>query len=554
MAENRSASSCNVLVIGSGQGGAAVAKRLSDDGVKVICLEQGGWIHPLEHPHFHPEWELAKQRMWHWSPNVRQLPEDYPVTGDTTTPLMFNAVGGSTVHYGAQWPRLKPVDFRKGTEHGLKGTIDWPITYEELEPFYDINDAEVGISGLAGDLANPPISPRYCPPIPPTKVGLKVADAFDELGWHWWVPDNAILTRPKDGRLACNACGNCASGCPRGSLGSADVTYWPAALRNGADLRTFARVERITLDKRGRADGAEYIDLRTGERHKVDAEIVVVCGNGVGTPRLLLLSAQKGHPDGLANGNGLVGTHLLLHAFAFADMWFDEPTEGHKGAHGAVVYSQEFYESSDERNFVNGFTIQPGLSYGAAAAALGFKTGSAMPWGERHREVFNEHFARHLYIAIQGEDLPVASNRVKLDLEVSDSSGLPAPHLHYELSDNDVALTDFAVERILEVGSAMGAKEIHGAQVMLPPPAFHLMGTCRMGGSSVDSVTNKYNQCWEIPNLFIADGSSMTTGGGVNPTATIGAIAVRCAEYIKRNYSHVVGQTKTPSNVDAPGF
>lgn len=545
VSDQRYSNECDVLVIGAGQGGAAVAKRLSDVGTKVICLEQGGWVAPALHPHHLDEWEMEKQRAWHFNPNVRQLPEDYPVTGNTL-PFMFNAVGGSTVHFLAEWPRLRPVDFRKGTEHGLEGSIDWPITYEDLAPYYEINDAEVGISGRAGDPANPTREERYGPPVAPGKLGLRLSQGMDKLGWHWWPCDNAILTADKGDRLACNACGNCSSGCPRGSLGSANYTYWPTAIRNGVDLRTQARVETITLGKDGRATGAIYIDRATGNRHKIEARIVVIAGNGVGTPRLLLLSAQKGHPDGLANSNGLVGKHLMHHSWGFVDMWFEEPIEGFKGAFGVGVYSQEFYETDADRGFANGLTIQGGRSYGASVHAMGSNTAHIAPWGESHREFFNSHFGHNMVVSVQGEDLPYPENRVTLDESIVDSSGMPAAHIDYGLGENDVTLVDFGLERVKELGEAMDAIEMISSGALPMPPAWHLLGTCRMGEGPETSVLNKYNQTWDVPNLFIADGSSMPTSGAVNPTSTIGAIAVRCAEYIKDNFSELLDQKRTP--------
>ncbi|MGH3922892.1 MAG: GMC family oxidoreductase, partial [Pseudonocardiaceae bacterium] len=525
-----------VLVIGSGMGGAAVCKRLVDGGMRVTCLEQGDWVHPTTYPHFHDEWDIERQRGWAFDPNVRQGPEDYPVTG-FTTPYMYNAVGGSTIHYAGHWPRFKPVDFRKGTEHGLEGTIDWPFTYEELAPFYDINDAEVGISGVRGDSAYPlrPDAPRQ-PVVAPGKLGLTFAKGAEALGWHWWPSDNAIITKARDGRLPCNACGNCLSGCPRGSLGTMDNSLLPKAIAGGLDLRTCARVERITVSN-GRASGAEYIDRLTGTRHRVKAQIVVLCANGIGTPRLLLLSAQKGHPDGLANGNGLVGTHLMHHSWAFVDCWFDEPIEGYKGAFGAPLYCQEFYETGIDRGFVNGFTMQVGRSFGSAYTAMGTNSGAIAPWGAAHREFFNKHFGHHLLVFMQGEDLPVRSNAVTLDPSVTDSSGLPAAHVDYHVPRNDTRLTEFGIQRITEAAEAIGAVETKHTGVLSPPPGWHLMGSCRMGNTPEDSVTNKYNQTWEVPNLFIADGSSLTTGAGVNPTSTIGAVATRCAEYIERRFN-----------------
>jgi choline dehydrogenase-like flavoprotein len=543
----------DVLVIGAGMGGAAVSKRLSDAGIKVVCLEQGDWVHPSDHPHDYAEWEIEKRRAWSFDPNVRQGIEDYPVTG-TVSPYMYNGVGGSTLHYAGAWPRYKPVDFRKGTEHGLEGTIDWPISYEELSPFYDVNDTEMGISGVLGDAAYPPRPGlTRLPTIAPGKLGRKAARGFDALGWHWWPSDNAIATRSIDGRPACNACGNCMSGCPRGSLGSTDATYWPKAVRNGVDLRTNARVERIDA-KDGRATGATYVDVRTGSRHEVHASIVVLCANGIGTPRLMLMSAQPGHPDGLANANGLVGTHLMHHSWAFVDCWFDEPIEGFKGAFGMSLYCQQFYDTDTSRGFVNGLTMLVGRSYGSAYTATGTHTGLLAPWGAGHRAFFASHFGRHMAIHMQGEDLPVRANRVTLDTSVVDSSGLPAARVEYEVTENDTRLAAFGIERIVDAAAAMGAIETNHTGVMSPPPGWHLMGTCRMGHGPDDSVTNRYNQTWELPNLLIADGSSLTTGGAVNPTSTIGAIAVRCAEYLKRRGREVASQRSTPSNQDAPAF
>lgn len=539
----------DVLVIGSGMGGAAMCKRLSDAGINVVCLEQGDWIHPTRFPHFHDEWEIEKYRGWNFDPNLRQAPEDYPITG-VTSPRLMNVVGGSTVHYAGHWFRFKPVDFRKGTEHGIAGTIDWPISYEDLAPYYDINDGEVGISGQAGDPGNPARPQRHGPSIKPGNGGRRMAEAWDKLGWNWWPTDNAIITRGKNGRLPCNSCGNCLSGCPRGSLGSADVAYWPQALRNGVDLRTNARVESILVDG-GRATGAVYIDRLTGARHEVRADVVVVAANGVGTPRLLLMSAQKGHPDGLANANGLVGTHLMHHCWSFADMWFDEPIEGYKGAIGCSVHSQQYYDSDPSHDFVNGMTLLTLGSFGAAYSAMGTHTAPPDPWGADHRAAFNRHFGHHVVSFMQGDDVPTITNRVTLDPDAKDSSGLPAAHIDYALSDNDVALAEFGTERLREAADAAGAVETNLTGPMHPPPAWHLMGTCRMGNTPEDSVTNAVNQTWEIPNLFITDGSSLPTGAAVNPTSTIGAVAVRCAEYIKANHRTLVGQRRTPANADA---
>jgi choline dehydrogenase-like flavoprotein len=546
----------DVLVIGAGAGGAAVSKRLSDGGIRVICLEQGDWVNPMQRPHLYDSWELERVRSWDWRTNVRQAPEDYPVTGNAA-PMMMAGVGGATLLYAGAWPRFKPVDFRKGTEHGVEGTIDWPISYEELEPFYAINDAELAVARRVGDPGNPAKPAGWGPATKGGSLGNTVGAGFNRLGWHWWPADNAILTHDRDARLSCNDCGFCLSGCPRGSIASADVTYWPRALSNGVDLRTNARVERVNV-RAGKATGATYIDRLSGERHEVTAKIVVMAANAIGTPRLLLMSAQAGHPDGLANSNGMVGRHLMFHSWAADDFWFDRPLEGFKGVETAVAYSQQFYDTDSSRGFVNGFSLQVGTSLGAANSALGTNTGRRAPWGKDHRRYFADHFGRHALIQVQGEDLPVATNRVTLDADVVDSSGLPAPHLHYEMHDNDRRLVEWGRAKAIEAAHASGivvdtaTTGVRGLSE--PTPGWHIMGTCRMGNTPSDSVTNKWNQTWDVPNLFITDASSLTTGAAVNPTSTLQAVAVRAAEYIKHRFADIVSQSVTPSNADAPGM
>ena len=514
-----------VLIIGAGMAGAAIAKRLSDSGVRVVILDQGSWVSPGEHPHYSDEFEFAIRRGWGRSPNVRKLDADYPVSCDTVDVMLYNAIGGSTVHYNAHWPRLKPVDFRKGTEHGIEGSADWPITYEDLEPYYEQNDIEMGVSGIAGDPANPPRTERQTPPLPFGLQATKLAAGFNRLGWHWWPADNAILTEDYDGRVACNQCGACRNGCPRGSLAMVTRTYLPKALANGVEIRPFARVERVTTDAQGRAEAVEYIDRRDESRHRMEADIIVLAAGGLGTPRILFLSETSNHPDGLANGSGLVGRYLMHHAYADNHMVFDEPIDGFAGAYGAPIMSQEFYDTDVSRGFVNGFTYQIGRGMTPAPAALG------LPWGERHREEFGRFFNHEIWFSVQGEDLPIYDNRVVLDHETTDSSGLPGVEVRWQLHPNDRKLVEFGMERAQELADAAGATKLL-QNISEPNPAWHLLGTCRMGDDPDTSVTNADHQVWDVPNLYICDGSSFVTGGAVNPTSTIGALALRCADRI----------------------
>ena len=184
----------DVVIVGSGMGGAVAALRLAQAGLKVVCLEQGGWTSPAAHPHARPDYEWERLTSFATSPNIRQWETDYPVDTLDEATLMWNGVGGSTVHYTATWPRLRPSDFRKGVEHGCQP--DWPFTYEDLEPFYDQVDRVSGIAGCMGDPAMPERMPFQTRPVAPGPMGPVVARGFDKLGWHWWPMPEAILADP----------------------------------------------------------------------------------------------------------------------------------------------------------------------------------------------------------------------------------------------------------------------------------------------------------------------------------------------------------------------
>ena len=184
----------DILIVGAGASGAAAAWRLASAGFRVVCLEQGGWHGPEDSPTSRVDWELQRRTAWNFDPNKRVLAEDYPVNckESDVTPFMFNAVGGSTVIWTAHAPRMHPSDFRVKSLDGAAD--DWPLTYDELVPYYDLNDEMVGCCGIAGDPANPPRKQRPMPPLPLGLDGQRVARAFDRLGWHWWPADSYVNT------------------------------------------------------------------------------------------------------------------------------------------------------------------------------------------------------------------------------------------------------------------------------------------------------------------------------------------------------------------------
>ncbi|MCH7606400.1 MAG: GMC family oxidoreductase [Chloroflexi bacterium] len=515
----------DVLVIGSGAAGAAFTWSLSQAGIKVICLEQGGWVPRNILPTTEPGVQIHMQTDFHPDPSVRGLPEDYPIN-DTETPiapLMYNAVGGSTIHWGSHFPRFHPSDFRLKTLDGVAD--DWPMTYQELEPFYDLNDRMMGVSGLAGDPAYPPKPERPCPPLSIRPGGLVLARGFEKLGWHWWSADTAISSVYYDGREPDN-------GVSLRSLASTDIIYWPKAIEMGAQLKTHARVREIMVDQTGRATGALYYDSE-GNLTEQRAKVVVMACNGVGTPRLLLNSKSGLFPEGLANSTGLVGKNLMHHPAGVVMGLFDEPMGGEEGPRGSTMLSQEFYETDLSRGFVRGYDLQVlGASTTPLTTALGGLLGMRVDWGANHHQEFRERFGRSIGITVMTEDLPEEHNRVTLDPELTDSHGIPAPKIQYTISENTNRMLDHGVERAKEVLEAAGATETLASR-QRRNAGWHLLGTTRMGDDPNTSVVDRWGRAHDVSNLFVIDGSIFTTAGCINPTTTIMALALRTADYIK---------------------
>jgi choline dehydrogenase-like flavoprotein len=526
----------DVLIVGAGASGAAIAWSLAETRMNILCLEQGGWINPTEYPTTLRDWEVHRLSDFNLSPSARNRPEDYPVNdlASPIAPTMFNAVGGSTITWSAFFPRFHPSDFRVKTLDGVAD--DWPLSYWDLEPFFEMNDRMMGVSGLAGNPAYPPKGVPT-PPIPLGKLGVTIAKGFNRLGWHWWPSDSAVLSQPYEGREACVNAGPCDLGCPQGAKASTDITYWPAARRAGVRLETHARVREITLGKNGMADGVIYYDADGVERRQ-KAEVVVLACNGIGTARLLLNSRSNLFPDGLANRSGLVGKNLMFHPYGAAIGMFDEPLEGFKGPFACCIVSQEFYETDRSRGFVRGYTFEVMRSLGPLTIAVGGLEGKPIPWGKDHRREFDRRFGRCVSIGVVCEDLPEHENRVEIDPKLVDSSGIPAPKVTYRLSENSTKMMEHGTARACEVLEAAGATEtvIHAP---FRGAGWHLLGTARMGEDPDASVVNSWGRCHDVRNLFIVDGSVFVTAGGVNPTSTLQALTLYLGDQIKKNLANL---------------
>lgn len=522
----------DVVVVGAGASGAAAAWFLARKGHRVAVLEQGGWTRPEQVLSNRPDWEYHRLRTVNPNPNVRADWSGYPIVDEDTPirPLLYSGVGGSTVLWSSHFPRLHPSDFRVRTLDGVAD--DWPIGYDDLRPYYELNDRMMGVAGLSGDPAHPARSARQTPPVPLGRGGARLADAFDRLGWHWWPADAAVNSRPYRGRSACNACGPCEMGCPNGSKASVDVTYWPDALRAGVELVTHTRVREITIGADGRATGVAYIDADGNEGHRA-ASVVILAANAIGTARLLLLSRSPAHPDGLGNAEGQVGRHLMHHPIATVTGVFDDRLDGYGGTTACSIMSMQFYGTQPGANFLRGYKLQALRSHGPAVTATG-GFGLAIPWGPDHHRRFDELFGRTVSMTVTAEDLPDPDNRVQLDPDVVDGSGIPAPSLHYRVSENSRRILADGIERASEVMHTAGAREIL-VSPLLENGGFHLMGTARMGVDPKNSVVDREGRVHGVPNLLVIDGGTFTTGGAMNPTSTIQAVALWVADHLDRH-------------------
>ena len=526
----------DVLIVGAGASGAAVAWSLAETRMRIVCLEQGDWTKPSEYPTTSNDWESQQLGAYNINPNVRGLETDYPINS-TDSPINvvnYNGVGGSTILYAAHFPRLHPSDFKVRTLDGVAD--DWPIRYEHLDPYFAQNDQMMGVSGLAGDPMYPPKQPPL-PPIPLGLVGETMARGFNELGWHWWPSDSAIISRPYDGRDQCLNLGPCTSACSQGAKSSTDITYWPQAIRAGVEVRTRCRVREVTLGADGMADGVIYYD-ETGQEQHQKAEVVVMACNGVGTPRILLNSKSAKFPNGLANNSGLVGKNLMFHPIGFVQGIFEERLDSHKGPQGCCILSKEFYETDKERDFLRGYNMQITRGAGPLMTAIQGHVSGAIPWGSGHHEAFSKRFDHVASIGILCEDLPEEHNRVTLDPELVDSDGIPAPKISYTLSENSRKMLDHGLDRAEEVMSAAGAIEISRSGVVRDS-GWHLLGTARMGDDPETSVVNSWGRSHDVKNLFVVDGSIFVTAGGLNPTSTIQALALYIADNMKKNLANL---------------
>ncbi len=508
---------CDVLIIGAGAAGAAAAWNLSSSGYKIICMDQGPILDPISYSNDQYNWELLKLKRFNSNPNIRNLKSDYPIN-DKNSPISianYNAVGGSTILYSGHFPRFHESDFKTKSVDGVGD--NWPLSYKDLEPYYNLNDKMMGVAGLKGDPAYPKID-NLLPPVSLGKSGEKLAKTFNKMGWHWWPSYSAIATKKYKNRK-------------KGSRSEVNLNYLPKAVSNGVKIKPNCRVEKITLNKYGKANGVIFYNSKNVKKF-LKASLIIVACSGVGTPRLLLNSANKLYPKGLANSSGLVGKNLMLHPLGYVEGRFDEYLESFKGPEGCCIASQEFYKTIKNADHKRGYTIQVLRGPGPLETAFFLRKFKDLEFGKNFHMKFRKNYGHTIPVAIICEDLPEKHNSVELDYKIKDSSGMPGIKINYRLSKNSKKMLSHGISKAKELMKKAGAKSI----ISFGPvrhTGWHLMGTTKMGKSKKNSVVNEFGQTHDIKNLVIVDSSVFVTSGGVNPMSTLQAIALRITNEIK---------------------
>lgn len=499
-------------IVGSGAGGATLACKLAQMQAKVVVFDAGPFWRPLED--FASD-ELEQQKLY-WLDDRITAGADPIVLGGNNC---GRGVGGSTVHFSMISLRFRPEWFRCRSALGYG--VDWPLAYEEIEPYYrEVEDA----LKVSGPIRYPwgPKRRRY--PYRAHEVnaaGLVLARGAEKLGIEWAPTPLATVSAPRDGSPPCVYRGFCNFGCSTNAKQSALTVWIPRALRAGAEVRDLAMVGRIEIDAQGMATGVHY--LREQRWRFQRARNVAACGYAIETPRLLLNSACSQFPDGLANRSGLVGTHLMTHAGPGVWATFDEAIRCYKGPPNMAV-TEHWNYVDDAKDFHGGYAFMSQGPLPRAWAQL--VVTSRGLWGEPlHDEMLKYNHMAGL--------VPVAETDARIDNRVDvvddlDANGLAIPRVTFSYSDNDRRLQQHAVAFMSQMLEAAGGYDLWNSD-----DTSHLLGTCRMGRDPGQSVVNADGRSHDIRNLWICDGSVFPTSGGVNPSLTIQAIACRTADRVR---------------------
>lgn len=527
------------VIVGSGAAGGVLARELAQAGFEVVVLEQGPFMkaEDFEHDELGYLYHDAITGGMKHPQTFRASPDEEATVQQGPSPLIYaRLVGGSSVHYTANFWRFRPVDF---DEHSRLGDIpgaslaDWPLTYEELEPYYTKVDWEIGVSGAPGPFDPPRSKPYPLPPLPVKSSGVLFEKGARAIGLTPQPAPMAILSRPYRGRPACVQCGFCSGyGCEVNAKSSSLAAMIPEALASGrCELRAECTVTQLVVGADGRLREVVYRDP-DGVEQAQRAKVVILAANGAETARLLLMSTSARFPDGLANGSGLVGKHLMFNGSPSVFGRFEHPLNEYKGVQ-VTRLALDDYDSDPARGFYGGGGLDGrfflGLPLFFAASGL---PPDAPRWGAGYKAMLRDYYTRTMSVMGHTTSLPVETNSVSLDPTVKDTYDRPAIRVTYRDHDDDLAMMRYMAEKGKAVLEAAGATDVWARPVEPQTVGAHLLGTCRMGHDPARSVVDRYHRAHDVDNLFICDGSSLVTSGRGQPTMTIQALAFRAADHL----------------------
>ena len=515
----------DVVIVGSGAAGSVYAAIFAEAGKSVLVLEKGTDRKLTD---------LYSSQIW-----ARRLKGGAPHVveeGKDSIWYNFNAghgYGGAAMHHYAVWPRYHEDDMQERTLYG-KG-LDWPLEYEQLRPWYDQVQEDVGMSGDAEkEIWRPPGAPYPLPPLPVFEHGEILARGFTELDLRTSPIPVAILSREYKGRPACIYDSWCDAGCPTGALANPLVEYLPRAVKAGAVMQADSYVTRVLTDRKGmKATGVEYYD-KAGERHKQAADAVVLAAFTVENSRILLNSATDSHAGGLGNSSGTLGRYLMSHPAVNVFGMFREETRCYYGVTGGQLFSQDGFEKEKSGDIYGSRQWEIGLGT-KPNDLLGIAMSRADLFGNDLHE-FVERGSRHLGAMVGVcECLPHETNRIEL-AGSKDRFGMRLARVNFNLDDYARNLWRQTADLGVEIFKAAGATEAWHS----PPGGQHIMGGTIMGNDRKSSVTNEYAQLHDVPNVIIGGPSVFPTSSSVNSTFTAHAVSLRSARHIAEHWGGVV--------------
>ncbi len=565
----------SVIIVGSGAGGSVAAWALRKAGHPVLILEKGRNLLPglgTKGPigslfsndevkggrYFENQDPILEPRTSRTQAEARRGVER-SFTGDVND--LPTVVGGGTVHWDAKVPRFWRHDFKGRSLYGPvpdANVADWPLTYEELEPFYDEVEERLGVQGdvhrmPARTLAQAPRRHQFrMPPNPPMYGGILLAEGARRRGHHAYPFPMAVHSVSHDGTRACNSCGFCSGfGCPINARGGAALSFLHEALLNGAELRSRCMVHRVDVTRTGRrARGVSYIDGH-GRRRTERADIVILAPSAIETARLLLLSADSHHPHGLGNRSGQVGRNLMFHYFTLGIGLFSETVHAWRGP--STTFTMDAFVGPVQGRAARAAGL-PYLKGGICEVGGGvllleeaqLYTGLPTGYGTLLKDLLRGLALRDHIAGMQlvGEDLPQHANRVDLDPRIRDLHRLPVPRITYSPHRHELAASAYFGPQLSAICRAAPGIN-RSAQALVDQlqgqagnpfsgsnSTAHIMGTARMGEDPDTSVVDPVGRLHELDNVYVADASVFASSGGFNPTLTIMALALRMARHL----------------------